>query len=173
MQTVLGLIAAAMLARGCQAPVLPHAVCAAVDPRAAGDRRAVAVDPRADRRRVSPFSVTASSGSPIRLALPVVSAIVVWTNVGYVTLFFLAGILAFQRTSQRGPHRRRDGVAAVPAHHAADAASDAVLVTVTGIIGAARFRHCVRARAAREAARSGGPPHLRRRFGAAAVGGRP
>ena len=28
------------------------------------------------------------------LALPVVSAVVVWTNVGYVTLFFLAGILA-------------------------------------------------------------------------------
>src|SRR6478752_2442337 len=26
------------------------------------------------------------------LALPVVSAVVVWTNVGYVTLFFLAGI---------------------------------------------------------------------------------
>jgi multiple sugar transport system permease protein len=28
------------------------------------------------------------------LALPVVSAVVVWTNVGYVSLFFLAGILA-------------------------------------------------------------------------------
>src|SRR5258708_25649741 len=28
------------------------------------------------------------------LALPVVCAVVVWTNVGYVTLFFLAGILA-------------------------------------------------------------------------------
>ena len=28
------------------------------------------------------------------LALPVVSAVTVWTNVGYVTLFFLAGILA-------------------------------------------------------------------------------
>src|SRR2546430_7922693 len=27
-------------------------------------------------------------------ALPVVSAVVVWTNVGYVALFFLAGILA-------------------------------------------------------------------------------
>lgn len=27
------------------------------------------------------------------LALPVVSAVIVWTNVGYVTLFFLAGIL--------------------------------------------------------------------------------
>ena len=29
-----------------------------------------------------------------QLALPVVSAVTVWTNVGYVTLFFLAGILA-------------------------------------------------------------------------------
>ncbi|HEY2448872.1 MAG TPA: sugar ABC transporter permease, partial [Mycobacterium sp.] len=28
------------------------------------------------------------------LALPVVSAVVVWSNVGYVALFFLAGILA-------------------------------------------------------------------------------
>ena len=31
------------------------------------------------------------------LALPVVSAVTVWTNVGYVTLFFLAGILAIPR----------------------------------------------------------------------------
>lgn len=31
------------------------------------------------------------------LALPVVSAVTVWTNVGYVTLFFLAGILAVPR----------------------------------------------------------------------------
>ena len=28
------------------------------------------------------------------LALPVVAAVTVWTNVGYVALFFLAGILA-------------------------------------------------------------------------------
>ena len=32
-----------------------------------------------------------------QLALPVVSAVTVWTNVGYVTLFFLAGILAVPR----------------------------------------------------------------------------
>ena len=31
------------------------------------------------------------------LALPVVSAVTVWTNVGYVTLFFLAGMLAIPR----------------------------------------------------------------------------
>jgi multiple sugar transport system permease protein len=34
------------------------------------------------------------------LALPVVSAVTVWTNVGYVTLFFLAGILAIPREVQ-------------------------------------------------------------------------
>ena len=34
------------------------------------------------------------------LALPVVSAVTVWTNVGYVTLFFLAGILAIPREIQ-------------------------------------------------------------------------
>ena len=51
-QTVLGLFAAAMLARGLPGSrILPHAVRAAVDLRAAGDRRAVALDPRADRRR--------------------------------------------------------------------------------------------------------------------------
>jgi multiple sugar transport system permease protein len=32
-----------------------------------------------------------------QLALPVVSAVTVWTNAGYVTLFFLAGILAVPR----------------------------------------------------------------------------
>jgi multiple sugar transport system permease protein len=32
-----------------------------------------------------------------QLALPVVSAVTIWTNVGYVTLFFLAGILAIPR----------------------------------------------------------------------------
>jgi multiple sugar transport system permease protein len=34
------------------------------------------------------------------LALPVVSAVTVWTNVGYVTLFFLAGMLAIPREVQ-------------------------------------------------------------------------
>jgi multiple sugar transport system permease protein len=32
-----------------------------------------------------------------QLALPVVASVTVWTNVGYVTLFFLAGILAIPR----------------------------------------------------------------------------
>ena len=47
------------------------------------------------------------------LALPVVSAVTVWTNVGYVTLFFLAGILAVPRelhqaasTDGAGPFQR-------------------------------------------------------------------
>jgi multiple sugar transport system permease protein len=34
------------------------------------------------------------------LALPVVSAVTIWTNVGYVTLFFLAGILAIPHDIQ-------------------------------------------------------------------------
>ena len=34
------------------------------------------------------------------LALPVVSAVTIWTNVGYVTLFFLAGILAIPTEKQ-------------------------------------------------------------------------
>ncbi|BBZ29328.1 ABC transporter permease [Mycolicibacterium madagascariense] len=34
------------------------------------------------------------------LALPVVAAVTVWSNVGYVTLFFLAGILAIPRDVQ-------------------------------------------------------------------------
>jgi len=41
------------------------------------------------------------------LALPVVSAVTVWTNVGYVTLFFLAGILAIPRDIQNAA--RTDG----------------------------------------------------------------
>ena len=41
------------------------------------------------------------------LALPVVSAVTVWTNVGYVTLFFLAGILAIPAEIQNAA--RTDG----------------------------------------------------------------
>jgi multiple sugar transport system permease protein len=41
------------------------------------------------------------------LALPVVSAVTVWTNVGYVTLFFLAGILAIPEELHRAA--RLDG----------------------------------------------------------------
>lgn len=44
------------------------------------------------------------------LALPVVSAVVVWTNVGYVALFFLAGILAIP--AQLHAAARVDGAAA-------------------------------------------------------------
>ncbi|MET0455837.1 MAG: sugar ABC transporter permease [Mycobacterium sp.] len=41
------------------------------------------------------------------LALPVVAAVTVWTNVGYVTLFFLAGILAIPQDIQNAA--RTDG----------------------------------------------------------------
>jgi multiple sugar transport system permease protein len=44
------------------------------------------------------------------LALPVVSAVVVWTNVGYVALFFLAGILAIPDDIQNAA--RTDGATA-------------------------------------------------------------
>jgi multiple sugar transport system permease protein len=44
------------------------------------------------------------------LALPVVSAVVVWTNVGYVTLFFLAGILNIPKDIQNAA--RVDGATA-------------------------------------------------------------
>jgi multiple sugar transport system permease protein len=44
------------------------------------------------------------------LALPVVSAVIVWTNVGYVALFFLAGILAIPADVQSAA--RTDGATA-------------------------------------------------------------
>lgn len=94
-QTVLGLIAAALLARGLPGSgffrtlyVLPW-ICAPL---------AIAV---LWRWILAPTdgAVSALLGRQVgwltdpTLALPVVSAVVVWTNVGYVTLFFLAGIL--------------------------------------------------------------------------------
>jgi len=94
-QTVLGLIAAAMLARELPGTgffrtlyVLPW-ICAPL---------AIAV---LWRWILAPTDGAVSTllGHRIEwltdpgLALPVVSAVVVWTNVGYVTLFFLAGIL--------------------------------------------------------------------------------
>ncbi len=95
-QSVLGLIAAAMLARGLPGSglfrtlyVLPW-ICAPL---------AIAV---LWRWLLAPTdgAVSALLGRRIEwltdpdLALPVVSAVTIWTNVGYVTLFFLAGILA-------------------------------------------------------------------------------
>ena len=95
-QSVLGLVAAAMLARGLPGSgffrtlyVLPW-ICAPL---------AIAV---LWRWLLAPTdgAVSALLGHRIEwltdpdLALPVVSAVTIWTNVGYVTLFFLAGILA-------------------------------------------------------------------------------
>jgi multiple sugar transport system permease protein len=95
-QTVMGLIAAAMLARGLPGSgffrtlyVLPW-ICAPL---------AIAV---LWRWILAPSDGAVSTllGHRIEwltdpdLALPVVSAVTIWTNVGYVTLFFLAGILA-------------------------------------------------------------------------------
>ena len=95
-QTVLGLIAGAMLARGLPGSgffrtlyVLPW-ICAPL---------AIAV---LWRWILAPTDGAVSTllGHRVEwltdpeLALPVVSAVTIWTNVGYVTLFFLAGILA-------------------------------------------------------------------------------
>jgi len=95
-QTSLGLLAASMLARGLPGSgafrtlyVLPW-ICAPL---------AIAV---LWRWILAPTdgAVSTLAGHRIEwltdpgLALPVVSAVTVWTNVGYVSLFFLAGILA-------------------------------------------------------------------------------
>ncbi len=95
-QSVLGLAAAAMLARGLPGSgffrtlyVLPW-ICAPL---------AIAM---LWRWILAPTDGAVSTllGERIEwltdpdLALPVVSAVTIWTNVGYVTLFFLAGILA-------------------------------------------------------------------------------
>lgn len=95
-QTVLGLLAAMLLARGLPGTgffrtlyVLPW-ICSPL---------AIAV---LWRWILSPTDGAVSTvlGHRIEwltdptLALPLVSAVTVWTNVGYVTLFFLAGILA-------------------------------------------------------------------------------
>jgi multiple sugar transport system permease protein len=111
-QTVLGLFAAAMLARGLPGTgafrtlyVLPW-ICSPL---------AIAV---LWRWILAPTdgAVGTVLGQRIEwltdpdLALPMVSAVTVWTNVGYVTLFFLAGILAIPVDVQNAA--RTDGATA-------------------------------------------------------------
>jgi multiple sugar transport system permease protein len=108
-QTVLGVIAATMLARNLPGTgffrtlyVLPW-ICSPL---------AVAV---LWKWILAPTDGALSTvlGHPVEwltdpvLALPVVAAVTVWTNVGYVTLFFLAGILAIPREIQNAA--RLDG----------------------------------------------------------------
>ena len=108
-QTALGLFAAAMLARGLPGSgffrtlyVLPW-ICSPL---------AIAV---LWRWILAPTDGAVSTllDRPVEwltdptLALPVVSAVTVWTNVGYVTLFFLAGILAIPTEVQNAA--RTDG----------------------------------------------------------------
>ena len=175
-QTVLGLVAAAMLARGLPGTgffrtlyVLPW-VCAPL---------AIAV---LWRWILAPTDGAVSTllGHRIEwltdpgLALPVVSAVVVWTNVGYVTLFFLAGILAIPRDIDNAA--RTDGATAwqrfwfitVPLLR-----PTLFFVVVTGIISAAQVFDTVYAL-------TGGGPQRRTElvahriyteaFGSAAVG---
>ena len=111
-QTLLGLVAAVMLSRGLPGTgffrtlyVLPW-ICAPL---------AIAV---LWRWILAPTDGALSTllGQNIEwltdpgLALPVVSAVVVWTNVGYVSLFFLAGILAIPEDIQNAA--RTDGASA-------------------------------------------------------------
>jgi multiple sugar transport system permease protein len=108
------------------------------------------------------------------LALPVVSAVIVWTNLGYVTLFFLAGILAIPEGIQDAA--RLDGATAwqrfwkitLPLLR-----PTMFFVVVTGIISAAQVFDTV------YALTSGGPENrtdlvahriYAEAFGAAAVG---
>src|SRR6201988_3854852 len=108
------------------------------------------------------------------LALPVVSAVVVWTNVGYVTLFFLAGILAIPEDIHNAA--RIDGATAWQRFRRITLPMlrpTLFFVTVTGIISAAQVFDTV------YALTGGGPegrtdlvPHriYEEAFGAAAVG---
>lgn len=108
------------------------------------------------------------------LALPVVSAVVVWTNVGYVTLFFLAGILNIPEDIHNAA--RTDGATAWQRfrHITLPILRPTLFfVLVTGIISAAQVFDTV------YALTGGGPQHrtdlvahriYAEAFGAAAVG---
>jgi multiple sugar transport system permease protein len=108
------------------------------------------------------------------LALPVVSAVTVWTNVGYVTLFFLAGILAIPNRIHDAA--RVDGASALQRFWRITLPMlrpTMFFVVVTGIISAAQVFDTVYAL-------TGGGPRNRtdlvahriytEAFGAAAVG---
>ena len=111
-QTLLGLVAAVMLARGLPGTgffrtlyVLPW-ICAPL---------AIAVLWRwilapTDGALTTLLDRNVEWLTDPGLALPVVSAVVVWTNVGYVSLFFLAGILAIPEDIQNAA--RTDGATA-------------------------------------------------------------
>ncbi|HZQ33278.1 MAG TPA: sugar ABC transporter permease [Mycobacterium sp.] len=108
------------------------------------------------------------------LALPVVSAVTVWTNVGYVTLFFLAGLLAIPH--QLHDAARLDGATAGQRFRRITLPllrPTLFFVLVTGIISAAQVFDTV------YALTGGGPQHHTdlvahriyvEAFGAAAVG---
>jgi multiple sugar transport system permease protein len=111
-QTVLGLTAGAMLARGLPGSgffrtlyVVPW-ICA---PLAVGVLWRWILAP-------TDGAVSTLLGHRVEwltdpgLALPVVSAVTIWTNVGYVSLFFLAGILAIPEDIQNAA--RTDGATA-------------------------------------------------------------
>jgi multiple sugar transport system permease protein len=176
LQSVLGLIAASMLARGLPGSglfrtvyVLPW-ICAPL---------AIAV---LWRWLLAPTdgAVNTLLGRRIEwltdpgLALPVVSAVTVWANVGYVTLFFLAGILAIP--AEIGHAARVDGATAWQRFRRITLPMlrpTLFFVLVTGVVSAAQVFDTVYAL-------TNGGPHNRtdlvahriyaEAFGAAAVG---
>ncbi len=98
-----------------------------------------------------------------------------WTNVGYVTLFFLAGILGIPADMQNAA--RTDGATAWQRFRYITLPMlrpTLFFVLVTGIVSAAQVFDTVYALTARRAPgphRPGGAPHLRR--GVRGGGGRP
>lgn len=175
-QTALGLLAAAMLARNLPGSgffrtlyVLPW-ICSPL---------AIAV---LWKWILAPTDGALSTvlGRPVEwltdpvLALPVVSAVTIWTNVGYVTLFFLAGILAIPREIQNAA--RTDGATSWQRFRRITLPMlrpTLSFVLITGIVGAAQVFDTVYAL-------TGGGPQGRtdllahriyaEAFGAAAVG---
>ena len=168
-QIVLGLVAAALLARGLPGSgVLPHPVRAAVDLLAAGGRGAVALDPGPHRR-----CGQHAAGPPDRVADRPGSGTAGGLGGDGVDQRRLRDAVLPGRASWRSRRRSTpppalDGataLAAVLAHHAADAAPDAVLrLGHRHRQRGAGVRHRVRADRRRSAGphRPGGAPHLRR-----------
>ena len=126
LQTVLGLFLAVLLSRG-----LPGSACRGdlrdpVDLCAAGSRGGLEVDFRPDRRGPErPDRARVEWLSDLPLALPGGRRGAVWSQVGYVTLFYVAGLPGMpERPAGRRPGRRGGGLRRLLADHPAATAAD-------------------------------------------------